>query len=104
MFDPKMAQKCHFFGHKKCFLGSGGQCDAPSPYFAGDQLKRHVLQGWERLKKWPFLLKNGLKMPTSGQKQCFLGLGGQFDALLTLFSRCSNENNMCCRVEEPENG
>ena len=31
-------------------------------------------------QKMPFLPKNGLKMPILGQKQCFLGSGGQFDA------------------------
>ena len=33
-------------------------------------------------KKWPFLPKNGLKIPTLGEKQGFLASGGQFDAPL----------------------
>ena len=31
-------------------------------------------------KKWPFFAQKWLKMPILGQKQCFLGSGGQFDA------------------------
>ena len=34
-FCPKMAFKCHFWAENSGFLGSGGQFDAPPPYFAG---------------------------------------------------------------------
>ena len=77
-------------GQKQCFLGSGGQFDAPPPYFAGARLKKTCVAGLgprtmgdsgsPPLKNGHFLPKNGLKMPILGQKQCFLGWGGQFDA------------------------
>ena len=51
-----------------------------------------------------FCQKKGLEMPLLGQKQCFFGSGGQFDAPPTLFYRCSTQRNMCCRIREPENG
>ena len=38
-------------------------------------------------KKWPiFAQKKGLKMPILGQKQCFLGSGGQFKAPAPYFA------------------
>ena len=77
----------------------GGQFDAPPPYFAGARLKKTCVLGLGSRKmgdsgrhppkkKWPFCAKKkGLKMPILGQKQCFLGSGGQFDARPPYFAR-----------------
>ena len=88
-FVPKNGLKIPILGQKKCFLASGGQFNAPPPFFAGDQLnKRRVAglgsqkmgdSGPPSLKKGRFVAKNGSKMPIVGQKECFLGWGGQFD-------------------------
>ena len=95
-FLPKNGLKMPILGQKQCLLGSGGQFDAPPPYFAGARLKKTCVAGLGSRKmgdsgppppkKWPFLLKNGLKMPILGQKQCFLGSGGQFDAPPSYFA------------------
>ena len=45
-FLPGNGLKMPILGQKQCSLGSGGQFDAPPPYFAGARLiKKHVLQG-----------------------------------------------------------
>ena len=84
------------FAQKQCFLGSGGQFNAPPPYFAGAQLNKTCVAGLESrkigdsgpppVKGGHFLPKNGLKMPFVGQKQCFLGSGGQFHTPPPYFS------------------
>ena len=99
---PPARALCHFglkmpiLGRKQCFLGSGGQFDAPPSYFAGARLKKTCVAGLGSrkmgdsgpppLKKWPFLLQNGLKMPILGEKKWFLGSGGQFDAPPSFFA------------------
>ena len=89
-FLLKNGLKMQILGQKQCFLGSGGQFDAPPSYFSGAQLKKTCVAGLgprtmgdsgpPPLKNRHFLPKNGLKMSILGQKQCFLGSGGQFDA------------------------
>ena len=88
-FLPKNGLKMPFLGQKQCFLASGGQFDAPAPYFTGARLKKTCVAGLGTRKmgesapppkKWPFWPKNGLKIPILGQKQCFLASGGQVDA------------------------
>ena len=37
---PKNGLKMPILGQKQCFLGSGGQFDAPPPYFAGARLRK----------------------------------------------------------------
>ena len=44
-FLPKNGLKMPILGQKQCFLGWGGQFDAPPPYFAGARLNKHVVQG-----------------------------------------------------------
>ena len=44
-FLPKNGLKRPILGQKQCFLGSGGQFDAPPPYFAGARLKKICLAG-----------------------------------------------------------
>ena len=44
-FLPKNGLKMPILGQKQCFLGSGGQFDAPPPYFANAQLKKTCLTG-----------------------------------------------------------
>ena len=90
-FLAKKSLKMPIFGQKQCFLGLGGQFKAPPPYFAGARLKKRCVAGLGTqkigdsgppppLKNGHLLSKNGLKMPFLGQKQCFLGSGGQSDA------------------------
>ena len=43
-FCQKKGLKMPILGQKQCFLGSGGQFDAPPPYFARARLKKHLLQ------------------------------------------------------------
>ena len=86
-FCPKMAEKCQFWAKIQCFLGSGGQFKAPSPYLQVLDSNQHVLRGMglEKLvlqgrptpkngffaQKWP-------KMQVWGQKEFFFGLGWSF--------------------------
>ena len=97
-FWPKNGLKIPILGQKQCFLASGGQVDAPPPYFAGARLKKTCVLGLGSRKMGDsgrpppkknghFCQKKGLKMPILGQKQCFLGSGGQFDAPPPCFAR-----------------
>ena len=68
-FLPENALKMPILGQKQCFLGSGGQFDAPPPYFAGARLKKTCVAGLGSRKMGDsgpppqknghFLLKNG---------------------------------------------
>ena len=44
-FLPKKRPKNANFGPKQCFLSSGGQFDAPPPYFAGTRLTKPCVAG-----------------------------------------------------------
>ena len=101
--------KMPILGQKQCFLGSGGRFKAPQCYFAGAPIQRGYVAGLgiremgdsgpPLLKKTHFLPKNGLKMPFFGEI-FFFGLGWAVQDPLTLFSSCSTQRDMFCRVKQ----
>ena len=100
------APKRPILAQKQCFLGLGGQFKAPPRYFAGARLKKTCVVGYGSRKMGDsppppppknghFLPKKGLKMPILGQKQCFLGLGGQFKAPPPYFAGARLKKKTC---------
>ena len=89
-FLPKNGPEIPFLGQKQSFLGLCGQFNAPQLFLAAARNKKTCSaglgsqkmgdSGLPPLKNGHLLPKNGLTLPILGQKECFLGSGGQFDA------------------------
>ena len=97
IFCPKKAQKCQFWAKNSVFWAWVAISRPPHPILQVlDSKKKHVLQHmgagkWVNQGRRPqkmanFCPKKGLKMPFLGQKQCFLGSGGQFKAPAPYFA------------------
>ena len=84
-FLPKNGLKMPFLGQKQCFLASGGQFDAPAPYFTGARLQKTCVAGLGTRKmgesapppppKMAILAQKWLKNSNFGPKTVFFGLG-----------------------------
>ena len=90
IFLPKNGLQMPFLGRKQWFLGSGGQFDAPPPYFAGARLRKTCVAGLGSRKmgdsgppppkKWPFFAQKWPKNAKFGEKKVIFGLGWSVQA------------------------